>query len=107
MSRYDPKLRWIDEQRERMISLVSAWASINSGSQNLAGLSRLSAELRREFAVLGGDITEVALRPQISVDATGRTIETPLAPALVIRKRPDAPRRGFLGIHMDTVYGPE
>ena len=39
--------------------------------------------------------------------ARGDEIEQPLGEALSIRKRPDAPRRVFLGIHADTVYGPD
>src|SRR5207302_7577467 len=98
-------LSWIDQQRQRMLELVTAWASINTGTHNLAGLSRLSAELRREFQSLGGEMTEVPLRPYCSIDARGNAVQTPLAPAISIRKRPTAPARVFLGIHMDTVFG--
>lgn len=105
MTRHEPHLRWIDDQHERMCRLVTDWANINSGSHNLPGLARMSAELKREFACLGGEMTERALSPYSSITADGREIQTPLGCAISIRKRPDAPVRVFLGIHMDTVYG--
>ena len=107
MTAFDPHLRWIDQQHTRMCRLVSDWANINSGTNNLPGLGKLSAELRREFACLGGEMIEVSLRPHASVDARGNKIQSALAPAISIRKHPDAPVRIFLGIHMDTVYGPD
>ncbi|HSV15187.1 MAG TPA: M20/M25/M40 family metallo-hydrolase, partial [Tepidisphaeraceae bacterium] len=107
LSRYESPLRWIDQQHERMCALVAAWASINSGTHNLDGLARLSAELRREFQVLGGETRELPVQPSTSVDARGQTVQMPLAPAISIRKRSSAALRVFLGIHMDTVYGPE
>src|SRR2546421_185364 len=39
-----------------MCRLVEQWAQINSGTENLAGLARLSDALKTEFAVLGGDL---------------------------------------------------
>src|SRR5207302_484821 len=105
MTLFDAELRWIDDQHARMCGLVPAWAAINSGGHNLEGLGRMSSELRREFAVLGGDVAEVPLPSYTSIDNAGATVQTPLAPALLIRKRSGAPRRVFLNIHMDTVYG--
>src|SRR4051794_26397056 len=107
LSRYQSQLGWIDQQHERMCALVSAWANINSGTHNLAGLNRLSAELRREFQVLGGAMSEIPLQPSSSIDERGNAVVTPHAPVISIRKRRDAATQVFLGIHMDTVYAPE
>jgi glutamate carboxypeptidase len=41
------------------------------------------------------------------IDPAGHRVETPIADAISIRKRPAAPIKIFLCIHMDTVYGPE
>ena len=102
-----PILNWIDQQQPRMRRLVSEWAAINSGSYNLEGLARFASILRQHYSVLGGELTEVSLPPQRVIDNRGEEIEVPLGKALSIRKRPDAPRRVILGIHMDTVYGTE
>jgi glutamate carboxypeptidase len=100
-----PILNWIAQQQSRMARLVSEWAAINSGSYNLDGLARFSEVLREHYSALGGELTEVSLPPQRVIDNHGDEIEVPLGKALFIRKRPEAPRRVLLGIHMDTVYG--
>ena len=90
-----------------MCRLVANWANINSGSRNVTGLNYLSAELAREFDVLGGETTRITLPPDCIIDSQGRRIETSIADAISIRKRPDAKINVFLCIHMDTVYGPD
>ena len=105
MSDYAPFLSWIDSQQSRMVSLVTRWANINSGTYHLAGLHHLSQAIQLAFASLNADSTEhLALLPHQKIDSHGRPIEAPLANALRFRKRPDAPLQIFLCIHMDTVY---
>ena len=104
MTLFQPILNWIDSQDSRMRGLVADWANVNSGSHNLAGLATVCRMLREAWAPLGGDITETALPDEESIDSTGHLVRTPLGKALAIRKRPDAPLRIFLCIHMDTVY---
>jgi glutamate carboxypeptidase len=99
------QLNWIDSQKDRIISLVTDWCEINSGSRNLAGLAAISSRLQSDFAALGGAMQEIDLPPEITIDNSGRSVSTPLGKAISIRKRPDAPVQVFLGIHMDTVYG--
>jgi len=53
---YHPHLAWIDDQYDRMCSLVNQWAAINSGTENLAGLKCLTAEITQAFEVLEGDV---------------------------------------------------
>src|SRR4051812_42516018 len=104
MQTHTPILEWIDGQRQVMCDRVVRWANVNSGTTNLAGLRRMLAELREDFAVLGGDVREEAVAPAVSIDANGREVSVPLGNALRIVKRPDAARRVFAAIHMDTVY---
>lgn len=103
MPDYGPILSWIDAQADRMRSLVLEWANINSGSSNIEGLAKLSDALKRPFGVLG-EVREHDLPPEQIIDSRGNAVSFPLAKALSIQQRPQAPLRVFLGIHMDTVY---
>jgi len=105
VSDYAPFLSWIDSQQSRMVSLVTRWANINSGTYHLAGLHHLSQAIQLAFASLNADSTEhLVLAPNQKIDSRGLSIEAPLANALRFRKRADAALRVFLCIHMDTVY---
>jgi glutamate carboxypeptidase len=96
---------WIDRQRDRMQELVTRWASINTGTYNVAGLAQCEAELDRDFAVLGGTRRWIDLPPQTLVDNHGNPTLHPLGRALhIVKSRPGKPSV-FLGIHYDTVYG--
>lgn len=90
-----------------MRQLVTEWAGINSGTHNLAGLTILASRLVSEFALPDGDLKLLDVPPEIAIEAHGREIAIPLGQAISIRKRPEAPLRIFLGIHYDTVYGPD
>ncbi|MDZ4850884.1 MAG: hydrolase [Pirellulaceae bacterium] len=74
------------------VTLLEAWANINSGSKNLVGLEAMRAALAIEFATLPfASLEHVAL---------------PGTPALALRiiVRPAAKRQVFLSGHYDTVY---
>ncbi len=101
---YTPHLDWIDTQYPRMCRQVSEWANVNSSTDNLLGLAHMTALLRDAFSVLGGVVTEIRLTPGTAIDAYGQLIPVGVGSALSIIKRPKAPIRVFLGIHMDTVY---
>jgi glutamate carboxypeptidase len=103
----DALLNWIDTQHHRMVSLVTRWCNINSGSRNLPGLATMLAELKTAFAPLDGEMKKIAVPPETVIDNTGHAVAMPLGNALSIRKRPAAPTQVFLCIHMDTVYGPD
>jgi glutamate carboxypeptidase len=105
MSNVNDALDWIDTQAARLPRLVSEWASINSGSDNLAGLNRMRGVLREAFASLPGRVEEVPLAPRTLTDSRGQLVGIESSAALRIRCRPDAPLRVLLGIHFDTVYG--
>ena len=103
-SKFSTILDWIDAQQPRMLEQVVAWSNINSGTMNLPGLERFAGVLRQAFATLSGEIMDIELAPAESVDDRGEIRRSPLGKAISITKRPNAPRRIFLCIHMDTVY---
>lgn len=100
-------LDWIATQQTQMEALVTAWADINSYSENLEGLNRMSLALQSEFRQLTASFAEVSLAPQRRVDARGNISSIPLGKALVIRKPARRSRSVLLSGHMDTVYSPD
>lgn len=107
MNPHEPTLRWIDSQQDRFRRLVTEWSCINSGTHNLPGLATMASRLVNDFAVLGGDLKLLDVPSEESIDSRGYVFATPLGQAISIRKRADAGNRVFLGIHYDTVYGPD
>lgn len=107
MHRYASDMVWISKQRERMCRLVTDWANINTGSQNLTGLEACARCVEGELECLGGQRERVDLPAFHSVDSAGQVVRHRLGQALRIWKRPDAPLQVFLGIHLDTVFTPE
>jgi glutamate carboxypeptidase len=97
-------LQWIDSQAARMRKIVREWADVNTGTYNVAGLATFRALLKETWAPLGGEMVETELPDELTIDSLGHVVRTPLGRALSIRKRPQAPIRIFLCIHMDTVY---
>jgi glutamate carboxypeptidase len=103
-------LRWLDAQAARLLALLTELASINSGSFNPDGVSRVCAIIRREFQTLGASIEMIehppVARPGDDGDGTA-TQYLSIGPTLLARMRPNAPEQILLGIHSDTVYGPD
>ena len=93
MTDYLPHLQWIDGQESRMIDLLTRWANVNSGTQNLPGLNEVLTLLEEEFGKLGGENERITLEPQQLEDSAGTAVQVPLGRALLIRKRPTAPFR--------------
>jgi glutamate carboxypeptidase len=87
-----------------MLSQVEAWAAVNSGTRNLAGLATMAGLLGDAFASLPGEIALIEPTPVDSVGPDGvvSTIEHGRHLHLVVR--PDAPVRMLFTGHMDTVY---
>jgi glutamate carboxypeptidase len=83
---------------------VQAWAAINSGSRNLAGLATMATTLADAFAALPGDVTLRDPAPVDAMTADGRTIAVPHGRNLHLKVRPDAPVQLLLTGHMDTVF---
>lgn len=97
-------LKWIDSQHERMVETVIAWSNINSGSFNVEGVRAMRAAISEAFAPLGGELEVLPVEPLKTVNSAGVVDEIPLAEAMRIRKRPDAPVKIVLSGHMDTVF---
>jgi glutamate carboxypeptidase len=87
-----------------MTALLRELCELNSGTDNLPGLASVTAAILPTLQRLGGTIRHIDLPYRTAVDNAGQLVRSPLAPAISIRKRSDAPRRVFLGIHIDTVY---
>ena len=88
-----------------MLDQVTAWAAVNSGSRNLAGLAAVADLLVDAFADLPGD---VALRDATPVDAMaadGALSALEHGRNLHVKVRPEAPVQLLLTGHMDTVFG--
>ncbi|WP_416907050.1 MAG: hydrolase [Polymorphobacter sp.] len=94
----------LDGQRPHMVAQILDWASINSGSRNLAGIRAVADRVEAAFAPLGGEARRVAPRRVTSLDADGREVEIPHGESLHIVKRPEAPVRVLLTGHLDTVF---
>ena len=91
---------------EPMLDQVTAWAAVNSGSTNLAGLETMAGMLADAFSALG----EAELRDAAPVEAMNA--DGTLAPVahgrnLHLVVRPEAPVQLLLTGHMDTVFGPD
>jgi glutamate carboxypeptidase len=100
-------LAWISTQERRMIDRVVGWANINSFSHNAAGIAALADRVAADFSGLGAVLSRHEFAPAKSIDPRGNTIQTSLGPAISMIKRPEAPIRVLLNIHLDTVYPPD
>jgi glutamate carboxypeptidase len=94
----------IDGQRGALLAQIEAWAAINSGSRNLAGLARMADVLATAFAPLGGDVRRVPAAPASQMGSDGRETSQAHGDNLHIIKREHAPVRVLLTGHMDTVF---
>jgi glutamate carboxypeptidase len=90
-----------------MLRQVADWAQINTGTHNLDGLARLSAAVERQFASLDVQPEYFDLSQFEATDALGRAAQAPLGRAMRLVKRPDAPLKVLLCIHLDTVFPPD
>jgi len=83
-----------------MVDLVTQWADTNSESHNLLGLTKMLSMLEDAFSLLGVEKQRIDL----VAEPWGSAEKLQLGQALLLRKRPTALVRVFLGCHMDTVY---
>jgi glutamate carboxypeptidase len=89
---------------EPMLDQVLGWASVNSGSRNLAGLERMAELLADAFAALPGVLRLEQPQAVEAVDADGRTIQLKHGRHLHLTVRPTAPVQLLFTGHMDTVF---
>ncbi|MDB5673009.1 MAG: hydrolase [Alphaproteobacteria bacterium] len=90
---------------EPMLEQVRSWASLNSGSRNLAGLANLAEILADAFSALPGALLLAEATPVEANDATGASRTVEHGRNLHLRVRPEAPVQLLLTGHMDTVFG--
>jgi glutamate carboxypeptidase len=88
-----------------MLDQVTAWAAVNSGSRNLAGLETVAALLTEAFASLPGEITLEDAAPVEAMAADGSLAELAHGRNLHVQVRPEAPVQLLFTGHMDTVFG--
>jgi len=87
-----------------MLAQVEAWAPINSGSRNLAGLATMAATLADAFSALPGAVALEPATPVEVVDPDGGIRAIVHGDNLTVSVRPQAPVRILLTGHMDTVF---
>jgi len=97
-------LNHLDSQGEAIAARTEAWARINSGSYELAGLARMRPLLSDAFSVLPGEVSEVALAPSQRVRPDGEITELEHGAAIRVRVRPEADIQVALTGHYDTVF---
>jgi glutamate carboxypeptidase len=86
-----------------MITQISQWSAINSGSWNLSGLQKMQAVLTKAFSCLGGVSAQYPVQPTVRPDLLGARA-LPAAEILTLQKRPEAPLQLLLVGHFDTVF---
>ncbi len=91
MTSIPPAIARLPDRTPQLAALLLRWAEINSGSGHRAGLDRMRAALREEFAAFAGAHVE-----ELPCPGT--------ADALLVRVRPEAPVRLLFSGHFDTVY---
>jgi glutamate carboxypeptidase len=89
---------------EPMLAQVEAWAAINSGTGNLAGLKAVAGMLADEFSALPGDLELEDAEPVETIEADGSTKEVAYGQNLHLTVRPNAPVQLLFTGHMDTVF---
>jgi glutamate carboxypeptidase len=105
MFSFSRHLDWIDIEYPQMITLLNQWTNINSGSENLEGLSTMMKALQNAFSPLGGRIEEISLPPRSKICLQGTRKKTSFGKVLSITKRPYSQKQVLLGGHMDIAYG--
>lgn len=106
MTQLKSYLHDIQKDKQKMLDRLEIWGNINSGSENLDGLSKMLHVVHKDFNILNGTSEFIDLPARKSIDSRGNLIEKPSAQALRISKHTHSPYRLFLGGHIDTVYPP-
>jgi glutamate carboxypeptidase len=92
---------------EPMLDQVLAWAEVNSGSRNLAGLERMADLLADAFSALPGVLRLEHPQAVESVDVAGKSVKVKHGRHLHLTVRPTAPVQLLFTGHMDTVFPPD
>ncbi|HEY5713543.1 MAG TPA: hydrolase [Allosphingosinicella sp.] len=87
-----------------MLDQVTAWAAVNSGSRNLAGLATVAGLLADAFSDLPGDVRLEEAAPVEAMGADGVLAGLEHGRNLRLAVRPQAPVQLLFTGHMDTVF---
>ncbi|MEG3151434.1 hydrolase [Sphingomonas sp. ZT3P38] len=87
-----------------MLAQLQDWATINSGTRNLAGIAAMAGKLGDAFAALPGRIELVEPAAVTSVGPDGTVSDLAHGRHFHLTVRPDAPVQMLFTGHMDTVY---
>ncbi|RZF61223.1 hydrolase [Sphingomonas populi] len=87
-----------------MLAQTQAWAAINSGTRNLAGLAAMAADLADAFAILPGVLTLAEPAPAETLLTDGTLAALDHGQHLHLTVRPNASVQILLTGHMDTVF---
>jgi glutamate carboxypeptidase len=88
-----------------MLAQVQAWAAVNSGSRNLAGLRTMAGLLADTFSDLPGNVELLPPDPVEMVDPDGSVRGVEHGAHLLLTVRPEAAMQLLFTGHMDTVFG--
>lgn len=88
-----------------MLDQVMAWAAVNSGSRNLAGLATVAGLLAEAFSDLPAEPALRDAAPVEAVAADGSLQAIAHGRNLHLTVRPEAPVQLLFTGHMDTVFG--
>lgn len=97
-------LDWLAAEQTAMLTAVTDWAHINSGSSNTAGLAAFTEAVRAQAQRLDAEQMLVPLAATEKVSADGTPYAADNSPALVLTRRSGANRRVLLTGHLDTVF---
>ena len=97
----------LQSQESIMIEQLTAWSSINSGSNNLEGLLKFNETLYHAFSPLADELVNYKLAPVRTMTLKGEENNLSTGELLFMRKRPSVKRRILLCGHMDTVFDKE
>ncbi|MBX3477843.1 MAG: hydrolase [Brevundimonas sp.] len=92
---------------EALVARAVAWAEVNSGSRNAAGLNRVLDLLEVQARALPATVERLATAGSTTVGDDGSVRHEAHADALKITARPDAPIQVVLTGHYDTVFPAE
>ncbi len=88
-----------------MIDWVQQWVQIPTSSYDTDGLAKMADSVEQAFLPLNATVERIDLQPNQIINSLGMVEKKSLGQALRFRKRPEAPKKIFLGIHTDVVYG--
>jgi glutamate carboxypeptidase len=100
----EPFLEHLDAEAVALTARTEAWAAINSGSYELAGLEHMRILLADAFSALPGALECVPLAVSQRVRPDGEIAEIQHSASIRVRVRAQAPVQVALTGHYDTVF---